>query len=224
MNLANVELNHKLVKLDPRARTLHFENGVVVRYDAVISSIPLPDLIPIISGTPADVVEASEMLTCSSCVVVNIGVDREDISKAHWTYFYDRDIVFTRLSFPYMMSPHNVPRGAGSIQAEIYFSRKYKPFYGLPQDFIKPVIVDLLKCGLLREEDKVIFSTAMVVDYANIIFDLDRTKALATVHGYLDDIEIGHCGRYGEWGYLWTDEAFKSGEKAAQKTIEKMKS
>ena len=59
----------------------------------------------------------------------------------------------------------------------------------------------------------------MLIPYANIIFDLDRPKALATVHGYLESLGIGWCGRYGEWGYLWSDEAFVSGERAAQKVL-----
>jgi hypothetical protein len=61
-----------------------------------------------------------------------------------------------------------------------------------------------------------------MLKYANIIFDLERTAALAVVHGYLDDLGIAYCGRYGDWGYLWTDEAFKSGERAAQKALEQM--
>ena len=59
----------------------------------------------------------------------------------------------------------------------------------------------------------------MVVRYANIIFDLDREPAVKTVHNYLDEIGIKYCGRYGDWGYLWTDEAFKSGETAAQEIV-----
>jgi hypothetical protein len=55
--------------------------------------------------------------------------------------------------------------------------------------------------------------------YANIIFDLERTDALKTVHGYLDELGIAYCGRYGDWGYLWTDESFKSGEQAAGKAL-----
>ncbi len=58
-----------------------------------------------------------------------------------------------------------------------------------------------------------------LLPYANIIFDLDRTAALKTVHGYLDDIGVAYCGRYGDWGYMWTDESFKSGELAAEKAI-----
>ena len=52
-----------------------------------------------------------------------------------------------------------------------------------------------------------------------MIFDLDRAAALETVHGYLDDIGIAYCGRHGDWGYMWTDESFNSGERAAEKAL-----
>jgi protoporphyrinogen oxidase len=150
---------------------------------------------------------------------VNIGVDREDLSNAHITYFYDEDICFTRLSFPHMLSANNVPAGTGSVQAEVYFSEKYKPFTGLPEDCIEHVIKDLRRCAILREDDSILCSKAMLVPHANVIFDLDRAAALKTVHGYLDDIGVAYCGRYGDWGYMWTDESFKSGELAAEKAL-----
>ena len=219
--LGSLKFNHALVSIDPVVRQLTFANGIVAQYDALISSVPLPDLVRMIPGVPQDVLEASRRLACSTCVLVNIGVDRNDLSNAHITYFYDEDICFTRLSFPHLLSASNVPPGAGSIQAEVYFSEKYKPLVGSPDDWIKPVIADLHRCGVLKENDLILFSSAMLVRYANIIFDLERAVALETVHGYLDDIGINYCGRFGEWGYLWTDESFKSGENAAQKIIDK---
>ena len=217
--LGNLKLNHELLSIDPRKRELKFSNGVVAQYDGLVSSVPLPDLIPMIKGTPQDVIEAARRLACSTCVLVNIGVDREDLSSAHMTYFYDEDICFTRLGFPHMLSPHNAPPGAGSIQAEVYFSDKYKPLTGSAEDWIEPVIRDLRRCGLLREEDRILSRKAMLLRYANIIFDLERADSLKTVHGYLDDLGIGYCGRYGDWGYMWTDESFKSGELAAERTL-----
>ncbi|MGO8990661.1 MAG: protoporphyrinogen/coproporphyrinogen oxidase [bacterium] len=222
--LGNLKLDHELVSLDPRTRQLTFSNGIVARYNAIVSSIPLPDLVRMIRGTPRDVLDASRRLACSTCVLVNVGVDRGDLSDAHMTYFYDEDICFTRLSFPHMLSASNAPSGTGSIQAEVYFSDKYKPLTGSPDDWIKPVITDLRRCGILREGDGVLFSKATLVRYANVIFDLDRAAALETVHGYLDDLGIAYCGRYGDWGYLWTDESFKSGENAAQKVLDRMNS
>jgi protoporphyrinogen oxidase len=217
--LGKLKLNHELVSVDPRARQLNFSNGFVAHYDALISTMPLPDLVRMIQGVPPDILAASRRLACSTCVLVNLGVNREDLSGAHMTYVYDEDICFTRINFPHMLSPNNVPSGTGSIQAEVYFSDKYRPFVGSPDDWIQPVIRDLRRCGLLRDDDQILCSKAMLLRYANIIFDLDRAAALEAVHGYLDDIDIAYCGRYGDWGYMWTDESFKSGELAAEKSL-----
>jgi len=215
----DLKLDHKLVALNTRTKEMTFANGTVDRYDEVVSSIPLDQIVPMIAGTPKDVLEAAAKLACSTCVLVNIGVDRENLSNAHMTYFYDDDICFTRLSFPHMLSRSTVPAGKGSIQAEVYFSNKYRPLTQSPESLIEPVVADLKKCGLLREDEKILHKNAMVVPYANIIFDLDRAEALKTVHAYLEDVGVHFCGRYGDWGYMWTDESFISGERAAQKTL-----
>jgi protoporphyrinogen oxidase len=217
--LGNLKLNHELIAIDPRMRQLRFSNGAVASYDTLVSSLPLPDLIRMIQGAPRDVRDAARRLACSTCVLVNVGVNRDDLSKSQMTYIYDDDLCFTRLCFPHMFSPNNAPKGFGSIQAEVYFSDKYKPLTGAPEDWIEPVIRDLRRMGLIREEDQVVFRNARLLRYANIIFDLERADALKTVHGYLDDLGIAYCGRYGDWGYMWTDESFKSGEQAAEKAL-----
>ena len=217
---SELRLDHRLVRLDPVEKTLAFESGAVEAFDHAVSSIPLPELIPMVVGAPPDVLDAAEKLACSTAVIVNLGVDRPELLDAHWTYFYDRDVIFSRLSTPHLQSPNNVPPGCGSLQAECYFSSKYKPFAGAPEDCIPIVVADLRRCGILREEDTILFENAMHVPYANVIFDHDRADALQTVHGYLDEIEVRYCGRYGEWAYIWTDESFMSGENAAQRVLD----
>ena len=135
------------------------------------------------------------------------------------SYFYDDDICFTRLSFPHMLSPTNAPAGTSSIQAEVYYSDKYRPLTVPPESLIDPVIGDLRKCGLLRDRDCILHRSAMVAPYANVIFDLERTAALATVHAFLDEVGVAYAGRYGVWAYLWTDESFLSGERAAETAL-----
>jgi protoporphyrinogen oxidase len=218
---SEIQLGHQVTAIDPARRLLTCGNGTSFNYSSVISSIPLPELLPMIKGAPRDVVEASQTLACTTVVLVNLGVDREDLSRASWTYFYDDEFPFSRVSFPRTFSPHVVPPGCGSIQAEVYFSKKYKPLTGSADDCIEPTIDGLRRCGVLRDSDRIVFREAMVIPYANIIFDLDRAAALAKVHGYLDDIGIAYCGRYGDWGYLWSDEAFFSGENAAMKALQR---
>lgn len=219
--LADIQLNYNVTGINAQNKLIHFENGKIVEYDEIISSIPLPELVTgIIDDVPDDVVEAGEKLACTSCIIVNIGLDRNDFTDAVWSYFYDPDIIFTRLSFPHQMSPNNVPPGGGSIQAEIYFSDKYRPVDRKPEDCIEPVISDLKRCGLINKKDTILHTSTLFIKYANVIFDLDRQEALKKVHGYLDDIGINYCGRYGDWGYQWTDQAFKSGEDAAQTILD----
>lgn len=213
---ANTFVNHEVVRIDMNARSLLFKDGSSTTFDKLISSIPLPEMIPLISDVPSDVRDAARKLAATQVVVVNIGINREIDSRPQWSYFYDEDIPFARISYRRKLAPRAVPAGCDAVQAEIYFSDKYRPLTGSPQDWIEPTIDSLIKTGIVRDRQEVIHKSAIFIPFGNIIFDLDRTAAIDTVHGFLRDIGIRYCGRFGEWGYTWTDHAFLSGEKAAK--------
>jgi protoporphyrinogen oxidase len=217
---SDLRMDHEAVRISPKERTISFANGREETYSGLVSSVPLPDLIPMIVGAPPDVLAAARALAATSCVIVNLGVDRVDESGYSWTYFYDEDFVITRLSYPHRYSPETVPPGFAAYQCEIYFSDKYRPLERPPESFIEPAIADLRRCGIIRPEDSVVMQDAKLSPYAGIIFDHDRVPALRTVHGYLDDLGIRYCGRYGDWAYLWTDDSFISGERAAQQVLD----
>jgi protoporphyrinogen oxidase len=219
--MTDLRLDHKVTGIDPKLRRLSFANGNSAEYGNLISSIPLPDLVPMIKGTSPDVVDAASRLTCSEVVIVNLGIDRPDLVDAHWSYFYDRDVFFARLSTPHLQSPHNVPPGCGSLQAECYYSNKYRPLDRRPEECIEPVIKDLLRCGILKESDKILYRGVMHIPWGNVIFDLECNDALAKVHAWLDEVGITYCGRYGDWKYIWTDQSFISGENAAQRVLDR---
>ena len=61
--IADIKLGHKVVRIDPKARQLHFENGVTAGYEKLVSSIPLPELVPMIVGAPPDILDAAGRLT-----------------------------------------------------------------------------------------------------------------------------------------------------------------
>lgn len=211
----DLHLNHEAIAIDPVAKSVEFANGTVVEYGELISSIPLPSVVKLIKGCPAEVLEAASRLGWTRCVMVNIGLSRNNFSKAHWSYFYDEDFAITRTHCPHLLSPNVVPEGMGSIQCELYFSDKYRPLDITPEECIPLAIRDLKRCGIIQEGEPILMTHAYLTPWAQIIFDLERAAALEVIHGYLQDIGIRYCGRYGEWGYQWTDESFMSGEKAA---------
>jgi protoporphyrinogen oxidase len=213
---AQVHCNHELVAIDLRDKKLSFRNGTTAFFERLISSLPLPILVPLIKDVPDEVRHAAERLACTQVVVVNIGVNRPIVTKPQWSYFYDEDIPFSRVSYRDNLSPRTTPPGCGAMQAEIYFSQKYRPLDGHPKQWIEPTIDALMKCGLLESREEIIHQSAIMLPFGNIIFDLERKQAVETVHGYLDEVGIGYCGRFGQWGYIWTDAAFISGERAAR--------
>ena len=215
-SFADVVCDREVTQIDMKSRTLTFKKGVTASFDQLISSVPLNRLIPLIIGAPQDVRAAASMLACTQCAVVNIGINRPVEVRALWTYFYDADICFSRVSYREKHSPLVVPPGCGGFQAETYFSDKYRPLPGKVDDWIEPTIEGLLKSGLLRDRSEIIHKSVNWLPYANIIFDHDRPRSLQLVHGFLNDIGIARCGRYGDWGYIWTHQAFMSGERAAK--------
>lgn len=213
--MAEVHCSHEVVSIDLKDKRLTFKSGHGADFGRLISSIPLPKLIPLIKGCPPDVREAATRLACSQVVVVNIGIKRELEIKPQWSYFYDEEIPFARVSYRRNLSPHSLPEGTTAYQAEIYFSDKYRPLTGKPEDWIEPAIDGLIKAGLVQDREEIVHKSVMYIPFGNIIFDHDRPKAIDIVHGYLNDVGIAYCGRFGDWGYIWTDQAFMSGERAA---------
>ncbi len=218
---AEIHCGFRVLQIDSSGRTLEFANGAQAPYRNLVSSIPLPRLIPMIRQVPKEVRTAAALLSCSQVVLINIGLNRPVETRAQWTYFYDQEICFARLSFPCGFSPSLAPPGCGSIQAEVYFSEKWKPLTGKPQDWIEPTIDGLIHCGLVKDRSEIVHKSTIFAPFANVIFDHDRQKSLKLVHDFLDDVGIAYCGRYGDWGYIWTDQAFLSGERAAGATLER---
>jgi protoporphyrinogen oxidase len=211
-----IRLDREVVGLDITERVLRFADGSSQAYERLISTMPLPDLVARISSprVPTEVAEAATRLLCTSVVLVDLAVDRADLFSHHWFYAYDAEISFSRVHFPHMLSARNAPDGRGSVQAEIYHS----PHRPLPCEVAalpERVGRELVGLGVLGSTREIIWSRAREVPRANVVFDHDRRPALGVITPWLGDHGIVLAGRYGEWGYHWTDDATRSGWAAA---------
>jgi len=209
--------------IDPVRRRLRLAGGAEPSYDQLVSTMPLPELVSRVvpSAVPAAVRDAAGRLACSSLVLVDVAVARADLLGAEWFYVYDEDISFARAHFPHLLSARNAPEGCGSIQAEVYYSRD-RPLPCAAEDLPARVVEELVEMKVLRSAGEVMFTRHRVVPFANIIFDHHRAAALAIINAWADEAGILLAGRYGEWGYHWTDDATRSGWAAAAKVLERV--
>ena len=182
-----------------------------MKYDRLISSLPLPEIVKMIDGIPADIKKAGEDLMHTCGYMVSLGFNRADVAKHLWFYIYDEDILSSRVYSPNLKSPDNAPEGCSSLQAEIFFSNRAK----IPpaEEVLKNTLEKLIEMGIFKEEDLVV-KDIRFEKYANVIFDKDIYKNRKTILEYLKTIGIESIGRFGKWEYMWTHQAFEDGMKA----------
>ncbi|MDB5798791.1 MAG: UDP-galactopyranose mutase [Paucimonas sp.] len=210
-----IECNADLVSISPSRRMLALADGRRFRYDTLISTMPLPELVKRIgSEAPPEVRAAAEGLKHISIRCVNIGVGRENITDKHWIY-YPEDSIFHRIFVQGNASPGCNPPGGFGLTAEI----SYSPWKPLPLDgqrLIDRVVSDLIKVGLMRPDDTVLAANQVDMPYAYVVYDHARAKNVETIRTWMTAHDIVLAGRYSEWEYYNSDHAFLAGKKAAE--------
>jgi len=212
----NINVGMEATSIDTYKKEIEFNHDHVVSYNKLLSSIPLPELIKIIPNVPSEVKLASSKLKTNSMFVVNIGVNRANITDKNWIYFLEKKYSFVRVSFPFNQSDNVAPKGTSSISAEIAYGND-NPLPMEKHKLIEHVINELISIGILKNDDEIIHKSSVDIKYAYVIFDKTRKSALKTIHDYLKAYDIVPFGRYGLWAYLWSDEAILSGKKVAEK-------
>ncbi len=209
----DIRFNKEVVKINPKEKIVTFKDGTSEKYERLISSLPLPEIVDMIDGIPKEVVEAGKNLHNTCGYMVSLGFKRADVAKHLWFYIYDEDILSSRVYSPSMKSPDNVPEGCSSLQAEVFFDCKAQ----IPNEetVLNNTIDKLVKMGLFKE-DEIVVKDIRFEKYANVTFDKDIYKNRQIVLDYLKEQNIESIGRFGKWEYMWTFQAFEDGMKCVK--------
>ncbi|MBU3190607.1 NAD(P)-binding protein [Clostridium bowmanii] len=208
-----MEFHKEAITIDVKKKSVEFSDSTQIYYNSLISSIPLPEIIKIIKDVPLNVRNAANKLLSTSVALISVGFNKIIDAKSTWIYIYDENIVAARAYFPHLKSINNVPSGCSSIQFEVYYS-KHNPL-DISDDLLKEnIIKDIVKMKLANVND-IIFIHAKREKYANVVFETDIYINREIVINYLRKMGIITTGRFGEWDYLWSDQSFMSGMRAA---------
>ena len=206
----DIRLNKKAVRIDTAAKQVEFADGTVENYDNLISSLPLPEIIKMISDVPENVQNAAKQLRWTCGYQVSLGFNRPDVAKYLWFYIYDEDVPPARVYSPNLKSPDNAPEGCSSLQAEIFFANGAK--IADKNEVLQQTVEKLKKICGFNEED-IAVKDIRFEPYANIIFTPEIYESRKVVREWLQAQGIKTIGRFGEWDYLWSHQAFESGMK-----------
>ena len=233
---ANIKLNKQVQKISLKDKTMLFKDGTEIKYECLINTIPLDKFVNLTNEAPQDVRNAAAKLNCTSVLLVNITGKSQHPLPYHWLYVYDEDLLSTRITQNQLLSPYNMKSEMVGLQVEVY-SSKYKPLRMTHQEISAQVSKEVVDMGLV---DEVFSLHTRFVEYANIIFDLQRMQSQAQIFEWLSEYglkrskcdlnpmtdwentevhelsAINLAGRFGEWKYHWSDDCILRGKQLSK--------
>jgi protoporphyrinogen oxidase/glycosyltransferase involved in cell wall biosynthesis len=213
-----IVLNTQAVQLLPREHVIVMADGTRYRYEHLVSTMPLPELVRLAGEqAPEAVRQAARGLKHISIRCVNLGVARENLTDKHWIY-YPEDTIFHRIFVQGNASPHCNPPGGFGLTCEISYS-PWKPLPVDGQELVERCLADCRKVGMLRDDDRLITANLVDMPYAYVVYDHTRAANVATVKEWAAAHDIVLYGRYSEWEYYNSDHAFIAGKKAAETVL-----
>lgn len=209
---ADIRYHEAVVRIDSREKTVFTASGRRYAYDRLISSLPLPALVRMLSEVPETVAAASEQLVCTCGYQISVGLKTENIPPYLWWYIYDEENLAARVYSPSLKSPDNAPEGCSSLQMEVYC----RPGQYSEAELQERTVGHLIRLGIIKEED-ILFVDIRFEPYANVIFEPGIYENRRIVRTYLKSIGIETIGRFGEWDYLWSDQSLLSGLRVVER-------
>ncbi len=218
-------LDASVAAVDSNRREVLLADGRRVRYNRLVSTIPLPALVNLLGETvPPAITARAAALKHNAVHTVSIGLEGAALGAAegmHWIFFPEESTIFHRVSFPGNLSTWMVPRGCSSIQAEIsesvYRSCDRATLVQQTREHLARVgILTAAEARPVAEGGRVRVAQLLTLDPAYVIPHLGHPHNTRTIRDHLNSLNISSRGRFGEWEYLNMDDAILSGKAAAE--------
>lgn len=215
------ERGRQPVTIDVTSKSVKLEDGEVVSFNHLVSTIPLPDLIKLChkgnpESVPATVLEATDKLRANSVLYFDVAIKGAPTEHQgyHWIYLPEREFPFYRVGSYSAVEPSLAPPGHRSYYVEM-------GHYGDvdPAQFEQPVIDGLKQLGLLQDESDLVFMIPNVLSPAYVLFDDNYETARKTVLDWAAAAGIICKGRYGLWQYNAMEDALREGKEAAEQIL-----
>lgn len=221
-NEDRIRTNESVVAINVKDRTV-LTDKEEYRYENLYSSIPLPELVNIVTGDRSEEYkafsESIKNLHWTSGYLISLGLSGVCSRKDLWDYIYDENIIVSRYYSPSLMSPNTAPYNCYSVQAEVYTKDGGRLRLD-SSELLEKVINQMDDIGAINKAN-IMVKDIKFRKYCNILYDHEVYKNREAALKYLKKKGIRPIGRFGEWEYYWSDQSFMSGYKAATEKVDK---
>jgi len=197
-----LHFNKRVISVDLKGHACRTEDGATYKYEHLISTLPLDELVRI-SGQSQFEPLVERGLLYSSSNIVGLGLSgkpADELAKKCWMYFPEDNCPFYRATVFSNYSPYNVPDIAKnwSLMLEVSESQ-YKPVD--QSRLLEDVIQGAINTKLISDRDRIVSTWTHRAEHGYPIPGLHRDEALKELIPFFEKHDVYPRGRFGMWKY-----------------------
>jgi protoporphyrinogen oxidase len=219
---ARLQFNTTVTSIDLDQHEVTTSQGEKLKYDNLISTIPLSELIRL-SGQSQLQEPAARGLLYSTSNIFGIGLrgkPRDELATKCWMYFPENNCPFYRVTVFSNYSPNNVPdiKQHWSLMAEVSESA-HKPVDHAR--LMEQVIEGLLATRLIERREDIVSTWKYRAVHGYPTPGLQRDAALAELLPFFEAKRVYSRGRFGLWKYEVSnqDHSFMQGVEVVERLV-----
>jgi protoporphyrinogen oxidase len=186
--------------------------GERIPYQALVATLPLPELCRRIVDLPTELADWAARLRCTPVRYLNVATRVPPRADYHWLYVPEEQYPFYRVGVYTNAVPSMAPAGCGSLYVELS-ERGEAP----DMSRLMPQVAEaLVAAGVLGHVDDILFAELREIEYAYVVFDHAYYDAMAKLVPFLEAHQIFPRGRYGSWTYNSMEDCLMLGRDVAR--------
>jgi protoporphyrinogen oxidase len=206
--IPDLRYNERVTRIDARARILYTLSGHVLRWRTIVSTLPLPVLLGLIDGAPAELKAKAAQLDYLSLKLGLVVVGHPVNTDIQRIYSAEPQVAAHKIAVNHNSSEYLRRLPHHGIISEIAVGPD-KPL--LRTDIREWMIAGLELTGLIKDRAAIRHAEIRDVPYAYPVPSHDREAIVSEIAGWLEDAGLHSVGRFGQWAYINSDEAIHRG-------------
>jgi protoporphyrinogen oxidase len=213
-----IELSQDIVSVDVDERIARSRSGQVWPWDRLVSTIPLPLLLNIITTTPDHLRRLASNLEAVSLKILMLLIKAPTTPVPQRIYIADEHVPPHKVAFNHTSSPNLMRRAHHAITCEVSYSST-KPAEA-DDTSVEKTKSWLKESGFISNEDDVVSTRVLDVPFGYPVNTHKKDGIVSEIRRYLEGYGIHSIGRFGAWDYVNSDECIRQGLDLARKVSE----
>ena len=211
LNKDKVLLNTSVVSLDLNNKLATLSNGEIVKYEYLINTMPLNNLLKLIGGHDKLLNEMSY----NKVLVFNLGFDKSSplCKSEHWLYIPSKECNYYRVGF------YNNILGDDklSMYIEIGYNKDFKITDDEVEKQLKLTLKNLRESGIISDDMNLVDHETIIMDPAYVHIETKTTEKIDRLKDEFSKMGIYTIGRYGAWIYNSMEDSMVKAKELAEK-------